>query len=221
MSPTNGSSSRRRARHSESERSRATRLEALHDARLERPGALGRLLDHYRPYLKLLARLQVASRLQKELDPSDVVQETYLDAARDFQSFRGTTEQEFVVWLKRLLAANVADAHRRYLGTQKRNALRESQVLEILDCSSQMLERQPIARGDSPSSSAARREQALRLAAAMERLRPVYQEVILLHHFHGLRFPQVAEQLGRTLDSVKNIWIRALIALKRQMGDEP
>lgn len=219
MPAMNGSSSRRR--HSESERSRVTRLEVIREAKLARPGALGKLLDYYRPYLKLLSRLQVANRLQKDLDASDLVQETYLDAARDFQNFRGTTEEELVAWLKRLLAANVADAHRRYLGTQKRNALRESQVLEILDRSSQMLERQPVARGDSPSSSAARREQAVRLAAAMERLRPVYQEVILLHHFHGLRFPQVAEQLGRSLDSVKNIWIRALIALKRHMGDEP
>lgn len=202
------------------EGSRAARDQALREAKLARPGALGNLLDCYRPYLKLLARLQVAGRLQKELDPSDVVQETYLDAARDFPHFRGTTEAEFVAWLKRLLAANVADAHRRYLGTKKRNALRESQVLEILDRSSQMLERQPVAPGDSPSSSVARREQALRLAGAMERLRPAYQEVILLHHFQGMQFPQVAEQLGRTLHSVKNLWIRALVALKRHMGEE-
>src|SRR5579862_5180854 len=87
-------------------------------ARGGHPEVLGKLLEHYRPYLRLLARLQVANRLQKELDDSDVVQETFLDAARDFPHFRGTSEEEFLAWLKRLLAANVADTHRRFLGTQ-------------------------------------------------------------------------------------------------------
>jgi RNA polymerase sigma-70 factor (ECF subfamily) len=192
----------------------------LRDARQGRPEALGRLLDYYRPYLRLLARLHVAARLQKEVDASDVVQETFLDAARDFPRFRGSTDTEFVAWLKSLLAANVADAHRRFLGTQKRNVLLESEALEILDQSSAMIEQRLLARVDSPSSLASRREQAIHLAAALEQLRPTYHEVILLHHFQGMEFQQVADQLGRSLHSVKNLWMRALIALKRQMRDK-
>ncbi len=183
------------------------------------PDALGRLLDHYRPYLRLLARLHVATRLQKELDASDVVQETFLDAARDFQQFRGVTVAEFVGWLKRLLAANVADAHRRFLGTRKRNVLQEAEVLQMLDQSSALVDQRAQARFDSPSSVACRAEQAVRLAAALERLRPAYHDVILLHHFQGMDFQQVADQLGRSLHSVKNLWLRGLVALKRQMGE--
>jgi RNA polymerase sigma-70 factor (ECF subfamily) len=193
----------------------------LREARSGRGEALGRLLDYYRPYLKLLARLHVAERLQKEFDASDVVQETFLDAARDFPQFRGASAGEFVAWLKRLLAANIADAHRRFLGTQKRNVLQEAEVLQMLDQSSAMVDRRMLARIDSPSSSAARHEQAVRLASALERLRPAYHDVILLHHFHGMRFQQVADQLGRSLHSVKNLWMRGLVALKRQMEDEP
>jgi len=192
----------------------------LRAARAGRPDALGKLLEYYRPYLRLLAKLQVATRLKKELDASDVVQETFLDAARDFPQFRGLSEPEFLAWLKRLLAANVADAHRRFLGTKKRNVLQESQVLELLDQSSAMLDQRMITRAASPSSSAERREEVVRLAAALERLRPAYHDVILLHHFQGMGFQQVAEQLGRSLDSVKNLWLRALVALKRQLGDE-
>jgi RNA polymerase sigma-70 factor (ECF subfamily) len=192
----------------------------LGEARDGRPEALGRLLDHYRPYLRLLARLHVAARLQKELDGSDVVQETFLDAARDFPQFRGSSEAEFVAWLKRLLAANVADAHRRFLGTQKRNVLQEADVLQLLDQSSAMIGQRLSARIDSPSSSACRHEQAARLAAALEQLQPAYHDVILLHHFQGMGFQQVADQLGRSLHSVKNLWIRALVALKREMKDE-
>jgi RNA polymerase sigma-70 factor (ECF subfamily) len=192
----------------------------LGEARRGRPEALGRLLDHYRPYLRLLARLHVAARLQKEVDASDVVQETFLDAARDFRRFRGSTDAEFVAWLKSLLAANVADTHRRFLGTQKRNVLLEAEALELLDQSSAMVDQRMLARVDSPSSSASRREEAVRLAAALEQLRPAYHDVILLHHFQGMEFQQVADRLGRSLHSVKNLWMRALIALKRQMRDE-
>jgi RNA polymerase sigma-70 factor (ECF subfamily) len=192
----------------------------LREARGGRAEALGRLLDCFRPYLKLLARLHVAQRLQKELDSSDVVQETFLDAARDFAQFRGASEGEFVAWLKRLLAANIADAHRRFLGTQKRNVLQEAEVLQMLDQSSAMVDRRMLARTDSPSSSAVRHEQAVRLAAALERLNPAYHDVILLHHFQGLQFQQVADKLGRSLHSVKNLWMRGLVALKRQMGED-
>jgi RNA polymerase sigma-70 factor (ECF subfamily) len=194
--------------------------EMLREARLGSAEALGRVLDQYRPYLRLLARLHVAARLQKEVDASDVVQETFLDAARDFERFRGSSDAEFVAWLKSLLAANIADAHRRFLGTQKRNVLLESEALEQLDQSSALLDQRMLARVDSPSALASRREQAVRLAAALEQLRPAYHEVIVLHHFQGMEFQRVADQLGRSLHSVKNLWMRALIALKRQMRDE-
>jgi len=215
----NGSSAERRHPQSSSA-GHSPPEQMLRAARAGRPDALGKLLEYYRPYLRLLAKLQVATRLKKELDASDVVQETFLDAARDFPQFRGLSEPEFLAWLKRLLAANVADAHRRFLGTKKRNVLQESQVLELLDQSSAMLDQRMITRAASPSSSAERREEVVRLAAALERLRPAYHDVILLHHFQGMGFQQVAEQLGRSLDSVKNLWLRALVALKRQLGDE-
>lgn len=191
----------------------------LRAARMGNREALGPLLEHYRPYLRLLAKLQVASRLKKELDASDVVQETFLDAARDFGRFRGNSEPELIAWLKQLLAANVADAHRRYLGTKKRNILKESQVREMLDQSSALIDRRIIDRSGSPSSLAVRSEQAIRLAQALERLRPAYHDVILLHHFHGQEFQQVAEQLGRSIHSVKNLWLRALVALKAELGE--
>jgi RNA polymerase sigma-70 factor (ECF subfamily) len=216
----NGSAGRNRPPGSSSA-AMAAPAQLLRAARAGNAEALGRLLEHYRPYLRLLAKLQVATRLKKEIDASDVVQETFLDAARDFQQFRGASEPELIAWLKRLLAANVADAHRRFLGTRKRNVLQESQVQELLDQSSALIDQRIIDRNGSPSSLAARSEQAIRLAAALERLPPAYHDVILLHHFHGFEFQQVAEQLGRTLHSVKNLWLRALVALKEQMGETP
>src|SRR5437867_4753384 len=88
--------------------------------RLAREGsgaALGQLLELYRRYLLLLARLQIGRRLQGKVDAADLVQETFLDAHRHFAQFRGTTEAEVTSWLRQILATNLANLVRHYLGT--------------------------------------------------------------------------------------------------------
>jgi RNA polymerase sigma-70 factor (ECF subfamily) len=66
-----------------------------------------------------------------------------------------------------------------------------------------------------------RREQAVLLAEAPARLPADYREVLVLHHLEGLTLPEVARRLGRTLDSVKNVWLRALARLRQQVGEVP
>ena len=53
--------------------------------------ALGQLLEAYRAYLLLLGRVQLEGRLRRKVDPADVVQETLLEAFRDFAQFQGHT----------------------------------------------------------------------------------------------------------------------------------
>src|SRR6516225_5918995 len=86
----------------------------LRQARAGNGAALGNLLALYDNYLQLLARLQIGRRLQSKTDPVDLVQETFLEAHRHFAQFRGTTEEEFVSWLRRILAANLANLVRHY-----------------------------------------------------------------------------------------------------------
>src|SRR6516162_8255804 len=76
--------------------------------------AVRRLLELYRNYLALLARAQISRHLQGRVDPSDVVQETFLAAHRDFARFRGTTEAELLSWLRQILAARLADLVRHH-----------------------------------------------------------------------------------------------------------
>src|SRR5947208_418663 len=90
----------------------------LHCARQGSQPALGQLLELYANYLKLLARLQIDHRLQGKVDPSDVVQETFLEAHRDFVQFRGQSEEEFVGWLRQILVSNLANVVRHYHGTR-------------------------------------------------------------------------------------------------------
>ena len=74
--------------------------------------ALGELLEYYRPYLALLARLKADRQLQAKFDDSDLVQETCLSAHRDFMKFRGSTEQEFTAWLRQMMANTAANLSR-------------------------------------------------------------------------------------------------------------
>ena len=87
--------------------------------------ALGELLELYRNYLQLLARLQLGRRLQGKVDSLDLVQETFLDAHTGFARFRGTTEQELLGWLRQVLSCNTASLVRRYYGTKRRGVDRK------------------------------------------------------------------------------------------------
>ena len=190
-------------------------------ARAGNDAARGQLLELYRNYLALLAQLQIGRRLQGKVDAADLVQETFLKAHRDFACFRGSTEAELVGWLRQILALNVAYLVRHYCGTQCRDVRLERQLAVELDQSSRVLDRGFTAKQSSPSQQAARREQAVLLADALERLPADYRRVIVLHHLEELSFPEVARRLGRTTDSVEKLWIRALGRLRRALGGTP
>src|SRR5438067_4780835 len=130
----------------------------LAQARARTPDALGRLLEQYRNYLSILARVQIGRRLQRKVDEADLVQETFLEAHRAFDGFRGSTEGELVQWLRQFLATRIAMLVRHYFGTQQRNADLERDLTDELDQSSQLLGQAFIASGTSPSGRASRHE---------------------------------------------------------------
>jgi RNA polymerase sigma-70 factor (ECF subfamily) len=183
--------------------------------------ALGQLLQLYRNYLGLLARLHIDRRLQGKVDASDLVQETFLKAHRNFGQFRGSTEEELVSWLRQILTNNLANLVRHYLGRQRRDVRLERRLAAQMDRSSRLLDGGLIAPGSSPSRQASRREQAVLLADVLKQLPTDYREVLILRHLEGLTFAQTAERLGRTDDSVQKLWVRALARLRRLLGEAP
>src|SRR5262249_2917361 len=182
--------------------------------------ALGRLLESYRSYLVVLARVQIGRRCQGKGDAPDVAQEACRGAYRDFPQFRGTSEKELLGWLRGILASLLANLVRHYQGTKARDVRLERQLALELDQSSQALDRGLAAPQSSPSQQACRREQSVVLAEALIRLPEEHRELLTLRHLEGLSFPEVAERLGRTVDSVKKQWPRALASLRRVMGEE-
>jgi RNA polymerase sigma-70 factor (ECF subfamily) len=195
--------------------------ELIQRCRRGEAAAREQLFDRYRHYLRLLAEAQLGRHLRAKCDPSDLVQQTLLEAYRDFGGFQGEHERDLLAWLRRILAHNLYNEARRYTA-QQRAAAREVSLDQIqagLDQSSLALGRCLAADVQPPSQAAAQREAAVRLADTLARLPKDYQTVLLLRIFEGLSAEEVAEQMGRTAGAVRMLQLRALTALREQMND--
>jgi RNA polymerase sigma-70 factor, ECF subfamily len=174
--------------------------------------ALGAILEGYREYLRLLARARVGQDLRVRLDPSDLVQETLLEAQRDFHQFLGNSEEELAVWLRRILVRNLVDQV-KYHQSQKRDVGREQPLQTLIEQAHEAL----AAPLSTPSKQAARREQAVSLARAMARLPDDYREVVTLRQLDGRSFDDIAITMGRSSGAVRMLWMRALERLGELM----
>jgi RNA polymerase sigma-70 factor, ECF subfamily len=192
----------------------------LERARAGNAQALADLLSLYRNYLSILARVHIDTTLQAKADPSDLAQDACLQAARDFAQFRGTTEAEFTAWLRKILAHRGIEMIRHYKSAKRRDVRREQQIAAEIDHSAQALARVPVSPHYSPSQSAARREMAVLLADALATLPGHYRDALVLYHLERRPIVEVAERLGRSVDSAKKLLARGLIRLRAVMESE-
>jgi RNA polymerase sigma-70 factor (ECF subfamily) len=180
--------------------------------------ALVRLLDRYRDTLVEQAQGHLGPRLRVKLDIEDLLQDVSLHACRHIRRFRGGTEREFLCWLRNILTRILLNQWRHYFGTARRNLRREQPMCDVYDSTGgRALD--PVAPDTSPSQRASRQELVCRLAEGIERLPALYHKVIVLRHKEGRSFADVARILGRTEDSVKNMWFRALHQLRCTLTD--
>jgi RNA polymerase sigma-70 factor (ECF subfamily) len=188
-------------------------------ARHDEPGALDRLLDSYRNYLRLLARTGLDASLQGKTDPSDLVQDALLKASQKFWQFRGTADAELAGWLRQILARCLANFVRRYR-TGGRRVGREQSLDQLLHRSSDAMERILATNSTSPSGSAQRRDLGVVLSDALAQLSEDQREVIVLFHLEGLNWEEVARRLGRTIGAVRKLWARALKQLRPLINEQ-
>jgi RNA polymerase sigma-70 factor (ECF subfamily) len=174
-------------------------------------------LERFRAYLHLLARLHLDPRLRSKLAPSDVVQQTLLQAYQGLAGFRGGDE-ELQPWLRRILARNLAHAARD-LGRAKRDVGRERSLEEAVDASSARLEAWLAAEQSSPSQQAARNEQLLRLAEALSELPEAQREAVVRHYWQDRSLAEIGAELGRTPAAVAGLLHRGLKQLRGRLQE--
>jgi RNA polymerase sigma-70 factor (ECF subfamily) len=183
------------------------------------PGAVERLLEAYRHYLRFVARTCLTSALAGKADESDLVQETLLKAHQNFFSFRGASEGELVTWLRQILAQNVAQLVRRFR-TTGRDLHRERSIEELVTRSSIALAGIAAASGTSPSMAAERRDTGVVLAAALAELSDDQREIIFLRHVEELSWAEIAARMNRSQDAARMLWTRALKKLRPLIEDK-
>jgi RNA polymerase sigma-70 factor, ECF subfamily len=178
-----------------------------------------RLFALCRSYLGFVARSQVETWLRRKVDASDLVQETMLEACRDFDRFGGHTEQEWLAWLRKILAHNAADFVRHYRGTAKRAAGREVAFRDPADSAAPGVP-EPAAMQPTPSQEFLQFDTELRVTAALADLPPDYQEVIMLRNLQRLPFNEVAERMERSRPAVQMLWMRAIRSLQAALEED-
>ena len=181
--------------------------------------ALGQVLETFRGYLLLIADREMDPELRAKGGASDLVQETFLEAQRDFGRFHGNSADELRAWLRRLLLNNVANFTRQYRERAKRQVGREIP----LEAGGSSHERGAGLEADtlSPSGEALAHEQAEALAQAVQRLPPDYRQVLALRHEEQLSFEEIGQRMQRTANAARMLWLRAVERLQKEMGVPP
>ncbi len=176
--------------------------------------ALGGVLEDCRRYLLAIAERQLDPELRAKGGASDLVQETFLEAQRDFARFEGASPDELRAWLRQVLLNNVGAFTRRFVATSKRAVARE--VAFRADGSSVGAADLLAGSSVSPSALAIEHEQAAALRLALARLPDEYRRVVVLRFEDGLSFEEIGRLTGRSPDAARKIWARAMERLRQE-----
>lgn len=176
-------------------------------------------LDQFRSYLYLLARAHLSPRVHQQVDASDLVQQTLMDAHAKKSQFRGSTDAERAAWLRKILTCNLADAI-RHQRRAKRDVSRQRSLEVEIDGSFRRAESWLAVSQPSPSQRVEQKEELLRLADALTQLPEAQRDAVILRHLQGMSLSEVASQLHRSEAAVAGLVYRGLNKLHDLLDDE-
>jgi RNA polymerase sigma-70 factor (ECF subfamily) len=174
--------------------------------------ALAELLRAQEPALLRLVSLRLHPGLRGRLDPVDVVQEAAVEALRRFAEWRRQAALPLSLWVRLVARQALAQAHRRHLGADMRDALREARPAPSVSAVSAA--DALVGDATSPSSAAARDELRGRVLAALEALDELDREIVVLRHYEGLSNEEAAAELAIAPAAASKRFVRALVRLR-------
>lgn len=189
----------------------------IEEARRGSQSALGQLIERHRRYLQIVSAREIPPQLQAKVSPSDVVQDTFVEACQDFLDFGGRTRFELRAWLRRILVNNLADLARHYEDTAKRQISREVRLTGQEEANGHSPA--GMATWETPSMHAICNEATQQLEHVMAELPEDYQQVILLRNRDRLTFPEVGAQMHRSADAARKLWATAIVRLQERLEE--
>jgi RNA polymerase sigma-70 factor (ECF subfamily) len=183
-------------------------------AKAGEPGALGQLLESSRGYMLAIAARRLPADVKPHLAPSDVVQETAIEAHTGFGGFTGDTAGEFLGWLRGILLHNVCDAVRRRRSYERAIERAGSTPAKPLPVELDTARRTPTATRSPTEASAIRRDEARLVGRVLPTLGEDAREVVRLRYWEELSFVEIGRRLGRTDNAVRKIWFRAVARIE-------
>jgi len=180
------------------------------------------LLHVHHARLRRMVALRLDARLYGRVDPSDVLQDAYLHAARGLPDYLKNPEVPFFVWLRRLAGHRLGRVHREHLGARMRDAGREVSLDRGPPAaSSEAMAARLLGRAPRPSEEAVRAELCRRVQDALNDMEPMDREVLALRHFEQLTRSEAALVLEITEAAVAKRYLRALAKLKAILEQYP
>jgi RNA polymerase sigma-70 factor (ECF subfamily) len=185
--------------------------------------ALPALWERHRARLRQMVRLRLDRRLQGRVDPSDVLQEAYLDLAARLPDHAPDRPMPPFLWLRLITGQRLLQIHRHHLGAAMRDAGREVSLYRgaLPQASSASLAAQLLGRFTTASQAAVRAEQQLQLQAVLNGMDAMDREILALRHFEELTNGEAAEVLGLSKTAANNRYIRALGRLRKLLEAVP
>jgi RNA polymerase sigma-70 factor, ECF subfamily len=185
--------------------------------------AVGELFHRHHDRLRRMICLRLDHRLQGRLNPSDVLQEAFLEFARALPDYVKKPDAPFFLWLRLITGRKLHALHRQHLGTRMRDARRELALYRgaLPAASSVSLAAQLMGKLSSPSQAAHRAEIRLRVQEALNEMDPLDREVLALRHYEQLSNKETAFVLELTEAAASVRFIRALRRLKERLGPMP
>lgn len=178
--------------------------------------ALAEAFSQHRPRLRRMVQLRLDRRLQGRVDPSDVLQEAYLEVARSLADYLRDPQIPFYLWVRFVTGRKLQAVHRHHLGVHARDAGREVSLHRgaLPQASSASLAEQLLGRYSSPSQAVVKAELRLRVQEALDGMDPIDREVLALRHFEELSNAETAQVLGIGEAAASHRFVRALRRLK-------
>ncbi len=182
--------------------------------------AVEQLLARFRSRLRQMVAVRMDPRLKSRIDPSDVVQDTLMTAARMLPEYLRARSLPYYPWLRQIAWQRLYNLHVHHVETAKRSVTREGVEAKMLsDASVLHLAEHVMATGTSPSASLLREELRRRVRDALAQMKAEDREVLVLRYVEQLHAHEIAAVVGISPDAVNMRHVRALRRLRGLLGE--